>query len=214
MRACAFPRRGQRRPDQPLCGTSVCLVLGASTGGIGRHVRALVEALGAARAEVTVAGPAETLSRFGYAALGAGDCAGGRAGGMVAAAVRGGRRRPGARARLAGRAPRAERGQPPRPVRAHLAQRGGRGRGPVPDAGGRRALSGASGDGRSGCLPGPGAARRRVWRTCATGRRRRRPAAGLGPPCGAGPRRPRCRRTGAAGLCRPPRAAEGARCPH
>ena len=55
----------------PLCGASVCVVLGASTGGIGRHVRALVEALGAARAAVSVAGPADTLARFGYAALGA-----------------------------------------------------------------------------------------------------------------------------------------------
>ena len=57
--------------SQQLRGVSVCIVLGASTGGIGRHVRSLVEALGAARAAVSVAGPAETLSRFGYAALGA-----------------------------------------------------------------------------------------------------------------------------------------------
>ena len=53
-------------------GAPVCLVLGASTGGLGRHVRVLVEALVAARAQVSVAGPADTLSRFGYAAAGAG----------------------------------------------------------------------------------------------------------------------------------------------
>lgn len=49
----------------------VSLVLASSTGGIGRHVAALVEGLSAAGATVTVHGPAATEQRFGFTGRGA-----------------------------------------------------------------------------------------------------------------------------------------------
>lgn len=54
-----------------LRGLRVAQVLGTSTGGIGRHVRALVPALLARGARVAVLGPAATDELFGFAAAGA-----------------------------------------------------------------------------------------------------------------------------------------------
>ncbi|MGE5826950.1 MAG: glycosyltransferase family 4 protein [Micromonosporaceae bacterium] len=48
----------------------VALVLGASTGGIGRHVRALAHGLTAQGIAVTICCPAETAARFDFAAVG------------------------------------------------------------------------------------------------------------------------------------------------
>lgn len=49
----------------------VALVLGSSTGGMGRHVRSLVQGLIAGRDRVSVFCPAETARRFDYAGAGA-----------------------------------------------------------------------------------------------------------------------------------------------
>ena len=49
----------------------VTIVLGASTGGVGKHVRSLVNRLPSLGVEVTVAGPIETERNFGFSALGA-----------------------------------------------------------------------------------------------------------------------------------------------
>ncbi len=49
----------------------VVVVLGASEGGIGAHARSLVRGLLAAGDAVSVAAPTSTLTRFGFAALGA-----------------------------------------------------------------------------------------------------------------------------------------------
>lgn len=49
----------------------IALVLGTSTGGVGRHVRDLVAGLVQAGDQVSVAAPQDVLDRFGYAALGA-----------------------------------------------------------------------------------------------------------------------------------------------
>jgi glycosyltransferase involved in cell wall biosynthesis len=51
--------------------TRVAMVLGSSTGGIGRHVSSLVAGLGRRGMTVTVYAPAETLARFDFAASGA-----------------------------------------------------------------------------------------------------------------------------------------------
>ncbi|MEV8509614.1 glycosyltransferase family 4 protein [Actinoplanes sp. NPDC051475] len=50
---------------------SVALVLGSSTGGVGRHVSSLVRGLLAAGCRVLVCGPAATDDLFGFAAAGA-----------------------------------------------------------------------------------------------------------------------------------------------
>ena len=50
---------------------SVALVLGSSTGGVGKHVLSLVEGLVAAGCRVLVGGPAATDELFGFAAAGA-----------------------------------------------------------------------------------------------------------------------------------------------
>ncbi|GAA3517485.1 glycosyltransferase family 4 protein [Actinocatenispora rupis] len=50
----------------------VALVLGTSTGGIGRHVRSLAAGLSADGYRVTVLGPPDTEVRFGFTAVGAG----------------------------------------------------------------------------------------------------------------------------------------------
>lgn len=57
-------------PDDP--SLEVLLLLGASEGGIGAHVRSLARGLVALGDAVTVAAPAVTLARFGFAELGAG----------------------------------------------------------------------------------------------------------------------------------------------
>jgi len=49
-----------------LAGRRVLLVLATSTGGSGRHVRSVAEALSAAGASVTVAGPASTQEAFDF----------------------------------------------------------------------------------------------------------------------------------------------------
>lgn len=49
----------------------VLLVLAGSTGGIGRHVRSIVDGLTAARIPVAVAGPAATDQHFGFSRAGA-----------------------------------------------------------------------------------------------------------------------------------------------
>jgi glycosyltransferase involved in cell wall biosynthesis len=53
-------------------GLRVSLVLGTSTGGIGRHVLSLARALHARGADVTVYGPAATDAQFGFGASGIG----------------------------------------------------------------------------------------------------------------------------------------------
>ncbi|SFK67517.1 glycosyltransferase family 4 protein [Geodermatophilus ruber] len=55
----------------PLQGRRVVEVLATSTGGVGTHVRAVLPALVAAGAEVTVGGPAATEELFGFSAAGA-----------------------------------------------------------------------------------------------------------------------------------------------
>jgi glycosyltransferase involved in cell wall biosynthesis len=52
-------------------GFRVGLVLGTSTGGIGRHVRSLAAGLAAAGVRVRVLGPADTERRFDFTATGA-----------------------------------------------------------------------------------------------------------------------------------------------
>ena len=52
-------------------GRRVALVLGTSTGGVGRHVRALAAGLHARGAVVTVCAPASVEAAFGFGALGA-----------------------------------------------------------------------------------------------------------------------------------------------
>src|SRR3954463_7125430 len=49
-----------------LDGRQVLLVLATSTGGVGRHVRSLVDGLAERGAEVTVAGPASTQAGFAF----------------------------------------------------------------------------------------------------------------------------------------------------
>jgi len=51
--------------------TRVLLVLAHSSGGIGRHVRSIVQGLDAARIPVAVAGPAENDLRWGFSQAGA-----------------------------------------------------------------------------------------------------------------------------------------------
>ncbi len=53
-------------------GLRVCLVLATSTGGVGRHVRALAAGLQHAHHSVVVLAPAATRERFGFAAPGDG----------------------------------------------------------------------------------------------------------------------------------------------
>src|SRR5947209_7532766 len=53
-------------------GLRVALVLPGSEGGIGRHVRMLVDGLVARGDHVTVVAPPSTLCRFDFAAAGAG----------------------------------------------------------------------------------------------------------------------------------------------
>jgi len=52
-------------------GRRIALVLGTSTGGVGRHVRALAAGLVARGAAVTVCAPASVEESFGFGALGA-----------------------------------------------------------------------------------------------------------------------------------------------
>ncbi|HEU5024955.1 MAG TPA: glycosyltransferase family 4 protein [Spirillospora sp.] len=59
------------RARSSLAGRHVGLVLGTSTGGIGRHVHLLVDGLVARDVRVTVCAPASTDATFGYAAAGA-----------------------------------------------------------------------------------------------------------------------------------------------
>jgi glycosyltransferase involved in cell wall biosynthesis len=54
-----------------LTGRRVALVLGTSTGGVGRHVRSLAEALVARGVRVGVLGPAATEEQFGFTRGGA-----------------------------------------------------------------------------------------------------------------------------------------------
>lgn len=54
-----------------ITGRRVALVLGTSTGGVGRHVRALAAGLHARGAAVTVCAPASVEAAFGFGALGA-----------------------------------------------------------------------------------------------------------------------------------------------
>src|SRR4051812_10172904 len=73
-----MPDRATSRPgaDVRLDGRRVLLVLATSTGGVGRHVRSLVDGLGRRGAEVLVAGPASTQEVFAfpsYAAVDIGD---------------------------------------------------------------------------------------------------------------------------------------------
>lgn len=58
-------------PTPALHGRRVGLVLGTSTGGIGRHVQLLAAGLAARGAAVTVCGPASTEESFGFTAAGA-----------------------------------------------------------------------------------------------------------------------------------------------
>src|SRR3954466_400076 len=60
--------RATLRPgaDTRLDGRRVLLVLATSTGGVGRHVRSLVDGLAQRGAEVLVAGPASTQQVFGF----------------------------------------------------------------------------------------------------------------------------------------------------
>ncbi|MDQ1463760.1 MAG: hypothetical protein QOC73_701 [Actinomycetota bacterium] len=53
-------------------GLRICLVLATSTGGVGRHVRALATGLHDAGHQVVVLAPAATRERFGFAAPGDG----------------------------------------------------------------------------------------------------------------------------------------------
>ncbi len=55
-----------------LDGAAVALVLGTSTGGVGRHVRDLATAVVRAGAVATVCGPVSTEKQFGYRSAGAG----------------------------------------------------------------------------------------------------------------------------------------------
>ncbi|WP_344138157.1 glycosyltransferase family 4 protein, partial [Luedemannella flava] len=57
--------------DATTAGRAVALVLGSSTGGIGKHVASLAAGLVARGDAVTVYSPAETERQFGFAALGA-----------------------------------------------------------------------------------------------------------------------------------------------
>jgi glycosyltransferase involved in cell wall biosynthesis len=59
----------------PGLGASVLLVLATSAGGVGRHVRALAEALTAQGWRVRVAGHPATQASFGFTACGADFCA-------------------------------------------------------------------------------------------------------------------------------------------
>ena len=54
-----------------IVGRRIALVLGTSTGGVGRHVRALADGLCARGAAVTVCAPASVDDAFGFSALGA-----------------------------------------------------------------------------------------------------------------------------------------------
>lgn len=54
-----------------ISGRRIALVLGTSTGGVGRHVRALAAGLVARGAAVTVCAPASVEESFGFGALGA-----------------------------------------------------------------------------------------------------------------------------------------------
>lgn len=58
-------------PAQGIAGRRIGLVLGTSTGGIGRHVRGLVAGLQSRGAEVTVCAPAAVDARFAFSATGA-----------------------------------------------------------------------------------------------------------------------------------------------
>jgi glycosyltransferase involved in cell wall biosynthesis len=62
--------RASCRPgaDARLDGRRVLMVVATSTGGVGRHVRSLVDGLAALGAEVLVAGPASTQQVFGFPA--------------------------------------------------------------------------------------------------------------------------------------------------
>ncbi|HET8616770.1 MAG TPA: glycosyltransferase [Actinomycetales bacterium] len=60
------PERGQLGT-----GLRVLLLLGTSTGGVGRHVLALARCLAVAGHHVTVAGPQETEDDFGFTSVGA-----------------------------------------------------------------------------------------------------------------------------------------------
>jgi glycosyltransferase involved in cell wall biosynthesis len=55
-------------PTPPLAGRRIAQLLGPSTGGIGTHVRALLDPLATAGARVTVCGPAATDALFGFSA--------------------------------------------------------------------------------------------------------------------------------------------------
>ncbi|SPT58234.1 glycosyltransferase family 4 protein [Actinomadura madurae] len=57
--------------DEHLDGLRVALVLGTSAGGVGRHVRSVVERLAGRGARVLVCGPASTEELFGFAEGGA-----------------------------------------------------------------------------------------------------------------------------------------------
>ena len=63
-----MPDRASRRDgaDVRLDGRRVLLVLASSSGGVGRHVRSLVDGLGARGADVLVAGPASTQEVFAF----------------------------------------------------------------------------------------------------------------------------------------------------
>src|SRR4051794_685381 len=54
-----------------IAGRRIGLVLGTSTGGVGRHVRALAAGLHSRGAAVTVCAPAQVDEAFGFSALGA-----------------------------------------------------------------------------------------------------------------------------------------------
>ena len=57
--------------EQPRSDRRVLLLIATTTGGTGRHVRMLAEALRRHRCEVTVAGPRATEAQFGFAEAGA-----------------------------------------------------------------------------------------------------------------------------------------------
>ncbi len=65
-----------RPPDSPSHRLRIGLVLGPSTGGLGRHVAGLAGSLAAAGHDVVVLGPAATQERFGFATLDAGGAGG------------------------------------------------------------------------------------------------------------------------------------------
>lgn len=70
--ALRWAGRGGARPERSTTGRDgVLLVLGTSSGGVGRHVQALAEGLHTAGLAVTVAGPDATRDRFALDATGA-----------------------------------------------------------------------------------------------------------------------------------------------